>query len=75
MGHGTANLMRSQDTEELGRRLRDLEEQLPGLDELRERLLDANRRALRFVREQPGACLVGALAAGFVIGRIIRARG
>ncbi|MHB1845104.1 MAG: hypothetical protein ACYCWW_09755 [Deltaproteobacteria bacterium] len=49
--------------------------QLPiDLGEARQKLEDWNRTALRFVRERPGACLLGALAFGFVVGRIVTRR-
>ena len=44
------------------------------LDQARRRFEDLNRQALRFIRERPGACLVGALAFGFVIGRLASRR-
>jgi hypothetical protein len=36
------------------------------------RLRDANRRAIDFIEAQPLACVVGALAAGFLVGRVMR---
>lgn len=37
---------------------------------LNERALALNDRALAFVRERPAACLVGAVALGFIVGKI-----
>jgi hypothetical protein len=73
--HKTESLPRGSSVASPGSRLRDIEEQLPGIDDLKEKLQDANHRALRFMKERPEVCLVGALALGFVIGRIVRARG
>jgi hypothetical protein len=44
----------------------------PRIDEARERLRDANQRALACIKERPVTCLVGALAVGYLIGRILR---
>ncbi len=44
------------------------------LGDARRKLEEWNRTALRFVRERPGACLLGALAFGFVVGRIASRR-
>lgn len=35
----------------------------------------ANERALAFIKEYPNACLLGALAAGLLAARIVRAAG
>jgi hypothetical protein len=42
----------------------------PNVDDARESLGELNRRVATFIREQPGTCLLGALALGFIIGRI-----
>jgi hypothetical protein len=39
---------------------------------LGERLREANRRARAFIEAQPLACFVGALAGGFLVGRLMR---
>ena len=44
-------------------------------DTLTDKLRDSNDRALQFIRERPATCLLGAIAVGYVIGRIVRARG
>ncbi len=41
----------------------------PQLEELHERLLDANEQVKDFVKKNPGATLLGAAALGFLIGR------
>ncbi|MFN0062753.1 MAG: hypothetical protein ACKVPX_09570 [Myxococcaceae bacterium] len=56
-------------------RLRELGEHVvPQMEALEKKLEAASKRARQFIKEQPGACLLGALAAGFVIGRIVRGR-
>ena len=35
---------------------------------------DFNEKALHFIKERPGLCLVGAVAVGFVVGRIVSRR-
>jgi len=56
-------------------RLRSLEAQVPGLQDIEGRLEDVNRTVLGFIKRRPGVCLVGALALGFVVARIVRDRG
>ncbi|MCI0574431.1 MAG: hypothetical protein L0Y66_27170 [Myxococcaceae bacterium] len=56
-------------------RARELQDRvLPHLDEARRNLSDFNHRALRFIRENPGTCLLGAVALGFIVGRIASRR-
>lgn len=51
--------------------LQDLESQIaPRIEEARENLTRANERALAFIRERPGTCLLGAMALGFIVGKI-----
>jgi hypothetical protein len=69
------SLKRSPAAEKIGSRLRGIEEQLPGIGDLKEKLGDANHRVVRFIKERPEVCLVGALAVGFLIARIVRDRG
>ena len=38
-------------------------------------LRDANRRFVAYVKQRPGTCLVGALAVGYLLGRVLRSRG
>lgn len=50
--------------------LKELGDRLgPKLEEARARLEEANERAKGFIRRNPGACLAGALALGFLLGR------
>ena len=41
-----------------------------GLEEASEELSDLNERVIDIIKRRPGTCLLIALAAGFVIGRI-----
>jgi hypothetical protein len=41
-----------------------------GLDQARDELADVNERVVDVIRRRPGTCLLFALAAGFVIGRL-----
>jgi hypothetical protein len=40
------------------------------LAEARDGLDHLNSRALAFIKERPGTCLLGAIAIGFIIGRL-----
>jgi ElaB/YqjD/DUF883 family membrane-anchored ribosome-binding protein len=46
--------------ERLGPKLKDAGEQLAGV----------NEKVKSFIRENPGTCVLGALALGFVVGRL-----
>jgi hypothetical protein len=47
---------------------------LPQIDEARRSLGDLNTRAVSFIRANPGTCLLGAVAVGFIVGRIASRR-
>jgi ElaB/YqjD/DUF883 family membrane-anchored ribosome-binding protein len=50
--------------------LDNLKEKLePKLEEAQEQLQKMNERAKRFIKENPGASLLGAAALGFLLGR------
>ena len=40
----------------------------------RDALTDIDKKVRAFVKERPGLCLLGAVAAGFVIGRLVSRR-
>jgi ElaB/YqjD/DUF883 family membrane-anchored ribosome-binding protein len=42
----------------------------PQLDEARRNLVDFNTRTVAFIRENPGTCLLGAVALGFLVGKL-----
>ena len=54
------------DLGELGEKL------APRIEEAKQHLRDINERVIAFVKERPGTCLVAALAAGFLVGRMLR---
>ncbi len=43
----------------------------PEVGELKKNLAELNSRALQLIKERPGACLLGALALGFLVGRLV----
>lgn len=50
---------------------RQLQERVgPGIDQAKENLAELNERVVEFIKENPGTCLLGALAVGFIVGRI-----
>jgi len=54
---------------ELGARVR------PQVEEARRRLSTMNESAVEYIKENPGKCLVGAIAVGYLIGKIASRRG
>jgi ElaB/YqjD/DUF883 family membrane-anchored ribosome-binding protein len=50
------------------------ENMLPQLEDARRNLEDMNTRVVSFIRANPGTCLLGAVAMGFIIGRIASRR-
>ena len=62
-------------SQQLQDKARQLQENLlPQLDEARRNLEDMNTRVAGFIRANPGTCLLGAVAVGFIIGRIASRR-
>ncbi|HEX4802646.1 MAG TPA: hypothetical protein VFV14_03990 [Myxococcaceae bacterium] len=62
-------------TQQLQEKAREIQERLaPQIEEAKRGLSDLNTRIKSFVRERPGVCLLGALALGFVVGRIASRR-
>jgi len=51
---------------ELGERVR------PQIEDAKKKLLSLNEKAIDYIKENPGTCLVGAVALGFLIGKIAR---
>lgn len=50
---------------------RELEDRvLPQIENAKERLSDLNDSAISYIKENPGKCLIGAIAAGYLIGRL-----
>ena len=62
-------------TQQLKQKAREVEERLgPQIEEAKRNLNDLNVRIKSFIRERPGMCLLGALAFGFIVGRIASRR-
>jgi ElaB/YqjD/DUF883 family membrane-anchored ribosome-binding protein len=56
-------------------RARELQERIvPQIEEARRNLVDLNTRVVGFIRANPGTCLIGAVAVGFLIGKIASRR-
>jgi ElaB/YqjD/DUF883 family membrane-anchored ribosome-binding protein len=51
---------------EIGDRVR------PQIEDAKRRLTSLNDKAIDYIKENPGTCLVGAVALGFLIGKIAR---
>jgi len=62
----------AQHLQEKARQLQD--NMLPQLEEARRNLEDMNTRVASFIRANPGTCLLGAVAVGFIVGRIASRR-
>lgn len=57
--------------ERLEQHYRDIEQTY---GDTRARLEEFNERAADFIRENPGICIVGAVAAGYLVGRLASRR-
>ena len=58
-------------TQELEDTARQIEERVrPQIDEAKRRLSSLNDQAVTYIKANPGKCLIGALAAGYLIGKI-----
>lgn len=56
-------------------RARELADRVgPQLEQARENLSELNTRVTSFIRQNPGTCLIGALAFGFIVGKIASRR-
>lgn len=53
---------------------RGVDESRAVLEALKERVAELNERAKGLIKERPLACLVGAVALGYVVARIARRR-
>ena len=52
-----------------------LEERIgPQISQVRDVVVSLNQKALKVMREYPGLCLLGAVGAGFLIGRLASRR-
>lgn len=58
-------------TSQLEDTAREIEERVrPQIEQAKQRLTDFNDTAVSYIKENPGKCLIGAIAAGYLIGRI-----
>jgi len=58
-------------TEQFEKTARELEDRIrPQIEEAKKKVSDLNERAVGYIKENPGKCLLGAIAAGYIIGRI-----
>ena len=56
-------------------RAREIQERIvPQIEEARRNLVDLNSRAVSFIRANPGTCLLGAVAVGFLVGKLASRR-
>ncbi|HSP81761.1 MAG TPA: hypothetical protein VLQ93_24795 [Myxococcaceae bacterium] len=61
--------------QQMQEKARQLQENVvPQLEEARRNLEDLNQRVTDFIRANPGTCLLGAVAVGFIVGRIASRR-
>ena len=52
---------------------REFEDQLrPGVEQAKKRLETLNGDIIGYIKKNPGKCLLGALALGYLVGRIAR---
>jgi ElaB/YqjD/DUF883 family membrane-anchored ribosome-binding protein len=62
-------------SQQLTDKARELQARIaPQLDEARRNLSDLNTRITSYIRQNPGTCLLAAVAAGFLIGKIASRR-
>ena len=47
---------------------------VPQLEEAAQNLSDLNNRMVTFIRANPGTCLIGAVAVGFLVGKLASRR-
>lgn len=58
-------------TQELEDTARQIEERVrPQIEQAKRRLSGLNDQATTYIKANPGKCLLGALAAGYIIGKI-----
>lgn len=60
-------------TDQLEQTAREIEERVrPQIEHAKRKITSLNGQAVSYIKENPGKCLLGAIAAGFIIGRIAR---
>ena len=64
-----------QPTSSVRSKARELQSRVgPEIEEAARGLSDLNTRIVGFIRQRPGTCLLGALAFGFIVGKIASRR-
>ena len=57
--------------QQMADRARQLQDRVvPQIDEARQNLVELNNRAVAFIKANPGTCLLGAVAVGFLVREI-----
>ena len=60
-------------TEQIEKAAQQIEDRFrPQIEEAKKKVSDLNDQAVSYIKENPGKCLLGAIAVGYVIGRIAR---
>lgn len=60
---------------EMQERARLLQERFgPQIENARQELTDLNRKVTTFIKQNPTTCILGALAVGFIVGKIASRR-
>jgi ElaB/YqjD/DUF883 family membrane-anchored ribosome-binding protein len=60
-------------TEQFEKTARELEDRIrPQIEDAKKKVSDLNNRAVSYIKQNPGKSLLGAVAAGYIIGRIAR---
>jgi ElaB/YqjD/DUF883 family membrane-anchored ribosome-binding protein len=62
-------------TQQLTEKAREIQARIaPQIEEARRNLADLNTRVTTFIRQNPGLCLAGAVAFGFLVGKLASRR-
>ena len=60
-------------TEQFEKTARDIEQRIrPQIEDAKKKVTDMNQQVTSYIKANPGKCLLGAIAAGYIIGRIAR---
>lgn len=60
-------------TEQFEKTARDIEERIrPQIEDAKKKVNDINHQVTGYIKANPGKALLGAIAAGYIIGRIAR---
>jgi len=63
-------------TEKIEETAREIGERVkPQIEEARRRMESLNSSAIAYIKENPAKCVIGAIAAGYIIGKIAGRRG